>query len=533
MFIKKLTRQVICDPDNPVVKTPSGSLRGLIVDDTYIFRGIKYADAKRFEMPRRPAAWEGTKDAIIYGTVAPEMQTVMPHDNYNVPHVFYPQDEDCQYLNIWTQSITPGVKKPVMVWLHGGGFITGSGIEHFAYDGENMSRHGDIVVVTLNHRLNVLGYLDLSAYGEKYKYTGNLGMADIVAALEWVRDNIACFGGDPDNVTIFGQSGGGGKVSTLLNTPAANGLFHKAIIQSGITGGRKPTLPEKAKAFTDIVLSELGITAENIEEIETVKYYKLARAGLVANAEFTKGGERFVFGPVTDGDYFIGHPLEYGFSEHAKTIPIMIGSVLGEFENNYNVTIGDGRKNEWSDVLSRGYIRDKYGDKTEAVETAFRAAYPEKKIADVLFMDTRERLGCLELADLRAKTGGVQLYNYLFALEAEFLGGILPWHNAEIPYAFHNADYIEPSYIPGVTERLQDIMCTAWTSFARTGDPNGVGVPLWKPYTGDCHATMVFDRDSMMKVDYDKELLDLLPTTTGSSRSRRMVAKLFGGGPRV
>ena len=187
MFIKKLTKQVICNPDEPVVSTPNGKLRGLIVDGTYIFRGIKYADARRFHMPTPVKAWEGVKEAIIYGPVCPEIQTVQPSDNYTVPHVFYPQDEDCQYLNIWTQSPDPERKRPVLVWLHGGGFATGSGIEHFAYDGENMSRFGDVVVVTLNHRLNVLGFLDLSGYGEEYRYSANAGMADIIEALRWVQ----------------------------------------------------------------------------------------------------------------------------------------------------------------------------------------------------------------------------------------------------------------------------------------------------------------------------------------------------------
>ena len=176
MFIKKLTKQVICNPEEPVVCTPNGKLRGLIVDGTYVFRGIKYCEARRFHLPEPAKSWEGVKEAIIYGPVCPEIQTVQPSDNYTVPHVFYPQDEDCQYLNIWTQSPDAGRKRPVLVWLHGGGFATGSGIEHFAYDGENMSRFGDVVVVTLNHRLNVLGFLDLSAYGEEYRYSANAGM---------------------------------------------------------------------------------------------------------------------------------------------------------------------------------------------------------------------------------------------------------------------------------------------------------------------------------------------------------------------
>ena len=230
MFPKKLHRAVICNHDEPIVQTIAGKHRGLIVEETYIFRGIKYADANRFEMPRPVQPWEGVKEAIIFGPVCTEIQTGIAHDAYYVPHFYYPQDENCQYLNIWTQSVEPQAKKPVMLWIHGGGFSSGSSVELYAYDGEDLSKHGDVVVVSLNHRLNVLGFLDMSAYGDKYKYSANVGMADIVAALQWIRDNIAVFGGDPDNVTIMGQSGGGGKVAALLQIPSADGLYHRAVI---------------------------------------------------------------------------------------------------------------------------------------------------------------------------------------------------------------------------------------------------------------------------------------------------------------
>ena len=182
MFIKKLHQQVICNHHEPIAHTPLGQLRGVKTEDAYIFRGIRYAHARRFHMPEAEEAWEGVRDAIIYGFVCPEITTPVPHDQFTVPHVFYPQHEDCQYLNVWTQSLDENAKRPVMVWLHGGGYATGSGIEHYAYDGEELSKAKNVVVVTLNHRLNVLGYLDLSAYGEEYALSGNVGMADIVEA---------------------------------------------------------------------------------------------------------------------------------------------------------------------------------------------------------------------------------------------------------------------------------------------------------------------------------------------------------------
>lgn len=530
MFIKKLTSQVICNPDEPMVETSKGKLRGLIVEGTYIFRGIKYADAKRFHMPEPVEPWQGVKDAIIYGTVCPEIQTVVPHDNYTVPHVFYSQDENCQYLNIWTQNPDVNAKRPVMVWLHGGGFSTGSGIEHFAYDGENMSRTGDVVVVTLNHRLNVLGFLDLSEYGEQYKYSGNLGMADIVSALEWVRDNIGAFGGDPDNVTIFGQSGGGGKVATLLQIPAADGLFHKAIIQSGIIRSFPVTGVRSSNNDASLIIKKLGISPEKIELIETVPYYLLARACMELG-----DGAMMRFSPVDDGDYYLGDAFSKGICEHARTIPVIVGTVLGEFSNNFDVEISDGRKNEWSQEVKEKLIREKFGSSADAIMEAFKKAYPEKNLADVLYADNMFRTGALEYSNLRVKSGCTNTYNYIFSLESPLYNGTLPWHNAEIPYVFHNADYLEASYIPGITEWLQDIVCGAWTTFTRCGEPGCIGMPHWDRFTVDNQATMIFDEEIRVGYGHDAGLMKLLPAAgfNFGANSRRKAAKLFGGGPRV
>lgn len=529
MFIKKLTKQVICSPDEPVVHTPDGKLRGLIVDDTYIFRGIRYAKARRFHMPEPVEPWSGVRDAIVYGPVCPELQTVQPDDNYTVPHVFYPQDEDCQYLNIWTQRPEEKRKRPVLVWLHGGGFSTGSGIEHFAYDGENMSRFGDVVVVTLNHRLNVLGFLDLSAYGEEYRYSANVGMADIVEALRWVRRNIASFGGDPDNVTVFGQSGGGGKVAALLQMPSAAGLFTRGVIQSGIirehAGGREK------EDMAEQLLRGLQLPKERVRELEKVPYYRFGQiiAGLGPRAFMN-------FGPRRDDDLYMGSIFEADICEHAKKIPVIVGNVLGEFSQNFARTCDDGRKNSWPEEKAEGLIREKLGENADRAMALFRRAYPGNRIQDLLFMDRDFRTGTFDYLNRRAGAGLRNTYGYLFRMEQPVYGGTLPWHNAEIPYVFHNADYLEPSYLPGVTESLQDMMCGCWCEFARTGAPKAAGLPDWKPYTGESHAMMYFDRESEVKSsEAEEELVDFLYSHPFEMdrQNREQAAVYFGGGPRV
>ena len=227
-----MMERVFRSDETTVVETVKGKIKGFFCDDLYIFKGIPYAKAERFRKPEPADPWEGELDATSFGYVCPLLSQEPPSGELLVPHRYWLMDERCQNLNIWTPGLD-GRKRPVLVWLHGGGFESGSAIEHLAYEGENMSRYGDAVVVSVNHRLNLLGYLDLSSLGEAFADSGNCGGDDIIAALCWVRDNIAAFGGDPDNVTLFGQSGGGAKITTLLQTPAADGLYHKGIPASG------------------------------------------------------------------------------------------------------------------------------------------------------------------------------------------------------------------------------------------------------------------------------------------------------------
>ena len=527
MYPRKLTRSIISNPDYPVVETKAGKLRGLWEEGVFLFRGVQYATAKRFHLPQPVEPWEGTKEAIIYGPVCKEIHTPIAHDEYNVPHYHYIQDEDCLYLNIWTKHIEKGANRPVMVWIHGGGFATGSSIELYAYDGMELCEFGDVVVVSLNHRLNCIGYLDLSDFGDEYRYTGNLGQTDMVAALQWVHDNIENFGGDPNNVTIMGQSGGGAKVNSLLQTPAADGLFHKAVIQSGLSSGSADLLPEKSKALGRAVVEELGLTQDTIHEIESIPYYKLARAAQKASDEL---GIRWT--PVKDMDYYYGSGLINPFREETKNIPMLVGSVLGEFDQNFNHIYAPGSKNDWDEELVDKLFKEHFGDNAQAVKEAQLKAYPKAKVVDGLFTNKGGRVAARDYCFKRAEEGCAPAYNWLFNLECPLNSGTIPWHNAEEAYMFHNACYLEASYIPGVSEELQDQMTGAWVAFATTGDPNHIGMQQWDPATKESGACMIFDRETRQECHHDDELMELLPPKPTMSDNARAPETTFGGGPR-
>lgn len=515
MYMKQLNSQVTCTYDDPVAQTKYGKLRGLKMDSTYIFRGIKYANAKRFHFPTEVEPWDGVKEAFQFGHVCCELNTPVPHDQFTVPHFFYPQNEHCQYLNIWTQSLDKTAKRPVMVWIHGGGWFSGSPVEILSYDGENLSAFGDVVVVSLNHRLNVLGYLDLSQYGEQYKHSSQAGLADLVAALKWVHENIENFGGDPENVTIFGQSGGGSKVISLTQTPAADGLFHRAIMESGgPSGDGGPKAVEQNRATNQeaaaLILKYLGIPETEVSRIEDVDWYDLAQATMNAIYTLDQEGKRMGWAPLPDGEYFLGHPLDFGWRKESLHIPMLMGSVLGEFSGNFDRKIGDSIKNKWDEATLDQHLTEFFGDKKEEMVRLFREAYPERNLADVLFLDTGLRRGFLNLCKERAKAGG-DTWNWMFNLESPFNCGTVAWHNAEEPYVFHNAEYIEAQYIPQVSERLEDQMAGAWVQFATTGDPNFPGIPNWPKAAADSVPTMRFDAVTDLKTDYDKALMEAYP----------------------
>lgn len=503
-----MAREFICSQNGPIVQTNAGKLRGMKIDGTYIFQGIKYADAKRFQMPQPVKHWEGVKDALSYGYVCPLLTQEVPNGETLVPHRYWLMDENCQYLNIWTPSLEKDAKKPVLVWLHGGGFAAGSSIEQVAYDGENMSKYGDAVVVSINHRLNILGYLSLEDYGEKYANSGNAGNADMVAALKWIKENIAAFGGDSENVTIFGQSGGGMKVWCLMQTPEADGLFQKGIIQSGVIDDFMDIPKKDGRPIAEALLKELGFEKGDVEKLETVPYYELARAYNKVSPVLAQAGE-YVGGVPMPNDFYLGDPRQIGFTDHAKTIPVLIGTVFGEFA--FGPGLADKQTMTDEDVL--GLLEKKYGRYSEKLVPLFKQAYPDKHLSDLLFLDGIFRNPTIDFVKKKAVHTEAPTYSYMFAYEFPYDEGKPAWHCSEIPFVFKNTDKVPVCNIPGVSDLLEDRMFGAWISFARYGNPNYAALPKWPACTEDDEAVMVFDRKCEVRHNYDHKLIETLMKT--------------------
>lgn len=504
--------------DVPVLSTTSGKLKGYFYDGTYIFKGVPYAHADRFQMPV-PSKWEGVKDATSYGFVCPLMAQDTPSAELMVPHRYWPMDEHCQNLNIWATDLNPQAKKPVIVWLHGGGYFAGSSIEQVAYDGRNMAVNGDVVVVSVNHRLNILGYLDLSPFGKKYENSGNAGHADLVAALQWVHDNISLFGGDPENVTIFGQSGGGMKVTDLMQIPAADGLFHRALVMSGVADANlMPACTGDGRQIVTALLTELGLTAGEVEKLETIPYPQLAQAyAKVSPAVAMTGG--YVGGGPLVNDWYQGNPLQHGLREEAKKIPMMVGSVFGEFA----FMPAPFDKKTVTEAQTEAVLSQIYGEHTKKMIAAFRETFPGKHPSDLMFIDRVMRAPSKKLAALH--TGGsAETYLYHFTLEFP-MGDKIAWHCSDIPFFFGNTDKVEVCSIPGVTEKLERQMFGAFMAFARTGVPAQAELPEWKSVTEDVQPTMVFDRECALRENYDDKLYELIDSVLPPFNLTEMMAQ--------
>lgn len=503
-----------------VATVGQGQIAGYSENGVYIYKGIPYAKAARFMAPEAPEAWQGVRSCRNYGPTCPQ-RVRQGWQNDEIAFAFNWDDgypgEDCLRANVWTPAKgADGGRRPVMVWLHGGGFAAGSGQELPGYDGASLARKGDVVVVTLNHRLNVLGFLDLSDFGPEYAVSGNAGLLDLVAALNWVRDNAEAFGGDPGNVTIFGQSGGGGKVSTLCATPAAKGLFHKAVVQSGSTLSTMTS--EMSRRIGRETVRQLGLTAGNIGEISKIPYEKLLAAGTAAvetvrkQAEAENGtGGAFIFGwaPTVDGAVLPRQPFADGAPEQSRDIPMMIGTTRCEFSPSTYVPMFRNADTE----MAMGFLRQRYGQEgADHIIAAYAKAYPGYRPVDLIDFDTTFRPNAMRQADIKAAQGGAPVYMYLFTWESPVLDGALrSTHCMEIPFVFANAK-IHASMTGGgaQAETLAGRMSDAWIAFARTGNPNTPSLPHWPAYTPDQRATMFFDNDCEVRNGHDRELLDVV-----------------------
>lgn len=492
-----------------VAQTQYGKVRGYILRDIYTFYGIPYgastAGENRFMPPQKPEPWSDVRPAVFYGNSAPQVVTYgreaesvsafVDHWNYDL------YSEDCLRLNVWTPQLDAN-KRPVLVWLHGGGFSNGNSVEQDGYNGENLSRYGDIVFVSVNHRLNSFGYTDFAAVGgEKYKHSGNVGMLDIIAALEWVRDNIENFGGDPGNVTIMGQSGGGSKVSILASMPAAKGLIHKAVALSGnsIQGADK----ERAEGLGAYILEKAGLKPEEIDKLQEMpweEYFALASAASREYSQLHPGG-RAGFSPVGDG---IDLPAGQFYDPSDTSIP--------DIPMLYCTTFEEGNPDRDKPALENSTIDDvikaltpTYKEKTKAVVEAYAATFPDLRPIEVWGLLTGVRTNVVRSANVKVGQKSPVYMAWFGWHSPMFDGRLRAFHCSDISFWFHNTDYMLTHNGGGKRPRiLSEKMSDALLAFMRTGNPNCKALPEWPEYTPENGEVMVLNDVCEVKNDPDR-----------------------------
>lgn len=484
---------------NLVAKTTYGSVRGVPADGCLVFKGIPYggstAAENRFKPPVKPQPWTGVRDASVYGA-----QAIQP------PDPGWPKEwkkavssEECLFLNVWTQGLADGRKRPVMFYSHGGGFATGNGgaevwPQGLNHDGSALAKNYDVVVVTHNHRLGLLGYLYLGdLLGEEYAASGAAGMLDITAALEWVRDNIAAFGGDPDNVMIWGESGGGMKTATLTAMPRAQGLYHKASVESGPTLRLTPR--DQATETTRQVLSKLGLTEKQARDLVHIPEEQLR--GL---QEQMSGPNPLRFGPVVDGQYIPHHPYDPTAPAISAKIPMIIGT-------NKDETImffqrGSPEVFSLDEAAMRKRLQPVLGDRTGAIVDAYHHSRPQASPADIyIAITTAQFMGTasITMAERKVALHAAPVYMYVFAYESEVPVSPTVSYPQKAAHAMEMAfKFDHPDNNPDAGKRPERYqaarnMSGAWAAFARTSNPSHPGIPQWPAYTLDQRATMILD----------------------------------------
>jgi para-nitrobenzyl esterase len=504
----------------PVATTACGKVRGASAGGVQVFKGIPYgastAGANRFMPPRKPEPWTDVRDATAYAGRAP--QAASGPQRPELARVWGPVDtlpvgEDCLTLHVWTPALD-GAKRPVMVWLHGGGFSYGSA-NSLRYDGTNLAHKQDVVLVAINHRLNIFGFLDLSAVGgERFAQSGNVGVLDLVAALEWVRDNAAQFGGDPANVTIFGQSGGGGKVSALLGMPSARGLFHKAIIESG--AGVRFAEPARTTQLAEAALKQLGIGANDLDRLQALPIATLREVIAPAQKTLPKPRhvllDRYNFGPVVDGKVLPAHPYDPAATALSENIPLLIGGTKDEFAIylapddvvwNRAVTEDDLRKR----------ITAVAGEATDPLLAYYSHAMPGASPSDRLI---KALTGCnfeirsMMLGERKATQAKAPLWMYRFDWESPAFGGKLKSpHSMEVPFVFDTLPVIGEAHQKPGGQALADRVSKTWATFARSGNPANASIPAWPAYTTAQRSTMIFNDECTVAADPDGEARQL------------------------
>ena len=502
--------------DYAVTQTQYGKVQGYILDGVYTYLGIPYGaptgGENRFMPPQKPASWEGIRPAMFYGNDAPQnmadkwknnSSTFTDHWNY------YDVSEDCLNLNVWTPA-PDGKKRPVLVWMHGGGFSAGNSIEQDGYHGANLARAGDIVFVSVNHRLNAFGFSDLSAAGPAFKNSGNVGVLDLVASLQWVHDNIANFGGDPGNVTIMGQSGGGAKVCDVISMPSAKGLVHKAVALSG--NAISATDPASSKAIGAAILKTVKGDVKKLQQMPWEEYYELAHKV----AAEVGGGGMGGFSPVADGEVL---PADGFFKDDvAKNVPLMLcttTSEMGLSKENLEMENMD-----WNAAVA--LVKNLGMENAEDVLNAFKAAFPTKKPVELVNILIANRKNVLATADAKY-VQGAPVYLAWFDYNAPLFGGrIRAFHCADICYWFKNTDLMVTHTGGGAEPRgVSDQMSAALLAFMRTGNPNCPEIPQWPAYTPEEAATMIFDVKSEVRNAPDRAALAIMPDFNPWAMMRR------------